>query len=491
MSEYGKRLLQGSTFIIASVFFVKIVGIFRSAIIARTLGPWDLGVLTIFTSITDIALQFAILSIPFALAKYVSEYQFKNREKASKIIYNSLWMMMILGFFLSVILFVSSGFISNFYQEPRLSFYLKLYAVFMLLPVFQHGLYSILQGFHKMKQISIYNMTTSIFGLVVIFILATKYGLLGVIISSLVIIVFIIILSLFGLRKVFVEENISIEHKFDMSIIKTLLIFSVPLFISAMIFRPANLFVNTIIFDSLGPDELGYYRIAFTIFMIMMMIPSSIQVPLLPLFSEANSRSKKDLKTFTTAVFKFNALIMLVISSMVILFSGPFVKIVYGQQYLQSINILAIFGCASFFNAMGTIFYTSIIGRGKTVLIAIMSALQALILVILSFLIIPKYGLIGASIIYIFTGIASLSIYLIYYSASKNISLTDVGVRGSLTSFIIIGLTIPIILVDFTYPFWMGALFALGIFAVIYFMLEKQEKTIINNMITGFMLLFK
>ncbi len=483
MSEYGKRLVKGGTLILISTVVLRFVGIFRSGIVARFLGPHDLGVLSIVNNILDIVLQIAIMSIPIGIAKLVSEHSVKEKNANKKIASTGLFLILVFTGVMSAVLYALAPTIAQYYADPRIEFYLRFYSFFLFIPALVHFLNAILQGYHKMNYLSIFNMTVGFIGLPIIFVLSKYYGIFGVIVTSLIISLLGVLLSLYGVRKTTNKLDFS-PAKFSNRYAMSIFSLSIPIFIGAIIYRPVNLIVKSYIYVVLDPVSVGYYHIAFTIYAVLMMIPSSLQTPLLPILSEANSVNRSEFKAFNTKLVRIMSVLMIAISSLVILFSGPIVMIIYGNAYLSAIPLLAVLAGASYFMSINALLMSATVGSGNTKLMILIDLVQAFTILSISYYLIPAIGVIAMGIVFFITGTVALIVYLLFF---KRLNLIDVSkiLKNVIVGGIVV-LLCSVLMVNLTFSLFtviISLVVYLLILSLCYKLLKKNEREMIKNLI--------
>ena len=482
-TNYGKRLIEGGTLIFISVIVIRLLGVLRSGIIARYLGPSELGILSILNNILDIVLMVATLSLPLVITKLVAEYNAKSKKKVKQLISCGLLILILSTLCISIVLFILAPHIATFYDKPELLTYLYIYATFMFIMVALQITNAIIRGFHKMNYLSIFGMVSTIINLPILLLFVSKYGVLGVVISSIITAIIGLSLSIYGLSKTTKWEIKDIIPKFDLNTTKRLLLITLPLFLGMVIFRPVNLLIKSYIYIVLSPVDVGYYHVAFIVYSIILMIPASIQAPLLPLISEVTAK-KGDISKLTTNIFNIMSKIMLPISAITCLLSGPIIYIIYGNQYLQVTPILAVFCGASYFFTLTIIHYSNSIGTGKTWVVLFVDLIQAILLIGIIYAVLPTLGLIGGSMAYLIVGVVVLIIYSIVLHRLKTINSIRT-IKNVFIGGVVISICVLISTFSELSPLFLTTALILSVLIVIttWVRLNVNEKIIIKNLL--------
>lgn len=154
---------------------------------------------------------------------------------------------------------------------------------------------------------------------------------------------------------------------------------------------------------------LASYKTATLIPMALNFIPLSVMVYAYPYFAK-NSKNIKWLRDKYKELLKYSILINFSITILLILFSKLIIKMVFGENYMDSLEAFIILSIGYFFAATFRIPAGSILNAiGKIKFNFYNGILSGLLNIILDILLIKKYGSIGAAYatlsIFIFSGL--------------------------------------------------------------------------------------
>ena len=264
------------------------------------------------------------------------------------------------------------------------------------------------QGNERMEFLALRQVVTSLLSLIglVIFVQSPKDIVLAMIIT--VSSVFINSVWMFGLyTKMYGKIKLGIDKEFISNLFKS----SIPIAFSTFFILIFN-YLNIVMLGFLRSDaETGFYSAAFK-FVVLVLTPSAIiQNVFFPILSRSDSvldRQKK-IQIYGNFIFIVGAIISLII----MLFPDFFIGLAYGSKYASSVQVLQILMLTVTIMYLNTIYYPPLVSWSyeKTVMFAIGAG--GVVNIILNFLLIPKYGAIGAAWSTVFSELTVLTGLLI------------------------------------------------------------------------------
>ncbi|WP_170265155.1 lipopolysaccharide biosynthesis protein [Salibacter halophilus] len=231
-------ITQGATFIIG-------------VLLMRFLSPKEFGLLamvTVFSSFLNIFQDFGLTS---------SLIQKKNiKDGDQQVIF---WVMLVISIILAGVLFLSSGFLADFYEEPEVSKIAKVLSATFIIGVFGSVNSAVLRRNMRFKEISLFrSLSVSISGIIAVYLAYKGFGVWSLVSQN------IINISLFSVLISF-KGDFKPKLMFKKDTLKEHLSFGIPLFGS----RSLNYFSkNTdklLIGKFLTKSDLGIYTRAFNL----------------------------------------------------------------------------------------------------------------------------------------------------------------------------------------------------------------------------------
>ena len=195
-------------------------------------------------------------------------------------------------------------------------------------------------------------------------------------------------------------------------------------------------------------DDVGLYSMGYKIAAIVGIIMGGVSMAYTPFFFEtANTRSEKESKKILSEYNYIYMLLVIIACFIILLFSYEFIYLLLDKEYQGAFIFVPVIVTAYLFQQGGGLVGTYYKQSKKTKQEAIITFFVAGINILLNFLIVPRYGAIGAA----FTTLISFAVGFIisYWYSRKNcyfipfkwVSLLSVVMLLSVVSYIIIKLS--------------------------------------------------
>ncbi|MFH1325758.1 MAG: oligosaccharide flippase family protein [archaeon] len=414
-----KRDFSGNTGIVVknSIFqfltniTAKAGSLLFTIILARILMPELFGLYSLALSTILILSTFSELGVGVTLTRFVSKEFGKNKKKNKAKSYTIYLgkLKLFLIFISMLILIISAKFISNaYYQKPIFLALIagSLYILFAGIVAFMQSILQALNYFKGIfyKEIIFQAMRLIIIPLVVLLSLKQLFSsesllfliILGLGFSYLISLIFLIFLSKNKLEYLSKKEKkISFLEK------KKVNKFILP--VSALTITTAFFgYVDMVMLGRFVVSEyIGYYRAAFTLIAAMTSLISFSTV-LLPIFSKLKNQQLE-------RGFKKSLLIILWISFALFLFvllsSSFIINLIYGGEYIFSINLLRFLSLLLISIPLNGIYISYFAAKGKPMIVTkllIISLFMNITLNVLAILFLNEYG--NSFVVYGVTG---------------------------------------------------------------------------------------
>jgi O-antigen/teichoic acid export membrane protein len=276
MSEKITNIAKNTSYFTLALIIQKIISFTYFTIIARSLGPEDLGKYYFTVSFTTI---FAIF-IDIGLANVITREVAKTPEKAEKLLGSALTFKVLLA----VISFSAMAFTINILGYPELIKQLVyISSISMILDSFTLTFYAISRGFHNL---SLESIGSIIFQLIILstglFVLRENLGLIWLIATLALASIFNFFYSIIILVK---KWKVKIILKYDKVFIKSLIAITIPFSIYA-IFQRLYTYLDTVFLSILAGDKyVGIYQVPFKIIFALQFLPMAFTASLYPALS--------------------------------------------------------------------------------------------------------------------------------------------------------------------------------------------------------------
>jgi len=423
--SFKEKFFVDSGYIFISALLVNLFIAINSIIVARLLGPENLGIISILKYIGGMGIMFVSFNLPTAVTKFIAEYRVIDKITIGKILGNVSLFLLISSIFSFLMIFIFSDLIANFYNQPTISFLIKIYVFVIFFSVFSNLGISVIAGFQIMKLISILRIVFGFFGIFTTFLFVTYFSVLGAIFAMIINAIIITIVSFTFIQYLLKKEEIKIDFSVDKELIKKLFRYTYPMFISGLGYTMFLWFGPTLLSINENFIDVGLYKVAMTLQGFILFVPNAINYNLIPSVSNLSASKPEYLSAFVSKVLKTVMLIILPLVLCVGLFSKQLILILFGDAYVGAVSASYILIISVFFislNAtMGAIFTG--IGKTKTLMYTNISAYFSLI--VFSYYFISRYGLMGLA----FTSLSIYSLFTLicFFYLSRYIKLQNIN----------------------------------------------------------------
>lgn len=396
-----KRMINKKSSNIFQTFLVQIpnyiLGVIAGIYMTRQLGPEGKGIYTLFMANMQLLVMFLGANLIRGLQYFISN----GKIESSKLWSISLSFLLIatiicagLIFFPLPLdeLFFAKGFTSCFYKS------------WLVLSFFLNALNSIFIGFMQGKMkfsrinlVSLINAILNFFVFTALFYLSQSgylhAGIKEVLILSIIIIFINTGLYLLMFKKTIKEFKIvKFSLKNDLS---QLMQFLIPSYISILINFFNYRFIIWIINYYHSSEQLGYFSLALSFTQMALMGTMSVNIVMFSHFS-----SQKDINMAINdfkIAFKINFYLIILLTVFLILISAWIIPLFYGSVFIPSITPFNILAIGTIFLSQAQVFGHFFGAMNKNWSNSAVYLIVLTILIILSFLIVPDYGIIGGA----------------------------------------------------------------------------------------------
>lgn len=463
--------LVKSTFIYSlGSILPRIASFFLLPLYTRYLSPADFGIVQSMLVFSTIIMVF------FSLAMDNSIYRlyYENNSEESK--RNLLGTIFISIFFVSLVL-TSALFIFNKFTSQ----------VFQTIPFFPYYAYSILFSFFnifgiipriyfQLKEKPEVFITISIVqfifatGLILYFVVAKNEGATGMLKGQMIGAIFMVPWFIILLSKI-------INIKFNYSILKGVLAYSLPMIPAILSAWVLNLSDRIFIERNFNLEEVGVYSLGYKIAEIVLIFSSSFNVAYNAIYFKL--ASSVDQVNAKKQLYKYNniyVMLLMILIFITILFSKEIISMLFDERYIEAYRIIQIVAIGFFFSHATGLSNFAIYQEKKTLVVMFIMIFCALLNLLLNFLFIPKLGMYGAAYA---TSISFFIQFVINYLYSKKYYFIPLNFRNMIYAFLImIAIFLPFSLIEIDIIFSLVIKLVI-VFGIILFATKKYYKNIL------------
>lgn len=366
--------------------FVFTFSIIISIYIARFLGPEAKGIYSLLIQMISISVLIGMCGIDNAVVYYLS----KN-EELKKVYANLISYTLVSGVIMFFIFFFFADFLRYSLLRNIDDILIKIAIFSIPFMLFTRLSISVILGLNEIKLFNAFKITSSVLTIISFFfiVIILKRDIKGVIFCILLTELFMSVCYIY-----MISQKIRIEINFDIDFIKKLFGYGIRGFLGSLflmlIFRIDFYLLNMF----LSIRDVGFYSISVGFGEMIFFIPEAIGAILFPKLSGMNSedRNKK-----TIQLLRFFSLTLGIMTLFMFIFSHEIIVFIYGIQYASSASLMRIMLPGFFFMSFYYLYFSYFFSRGKPQIVTAVLLITAIIKIILSLILIPKFGAEGAS----------------------------------------------------------------------------------------------
>ena len=179
----------------------------------------------------------------------------------------------------------------------------------------------------------------------------------------------------------------------------------------------------------LGNAIVGIYSASYRLMVILLFIPSVMNMAIFPAMSRFHITSKSNLKLIHEKYLKIMIIIGIPIGISITILASDIILLIYGPSYFKSIQPLQILIWSTVLIFITSPFIKLLESTNKQIVITKITIICVLINIILNIIFIPKFSYIAASLITVLTELIILtSITKIVYDMGYNLKSRKISI---------------------------------------------------------------
>jgi O-antigen/teichoic acid export membrane protein len=405
--EEKRGVIRNIGYLSISKFLVYLLSIVTITLIPRYLGVENYGYLNFVLSFIGIFAIFGDLGINTLIFRDVS----KNTSLKDKYFNNLFFPYVVFLIIVSILMIIVSLFIDKPLVVKQMIF---LGLFFMLFSYGANIISVILSSLQKFKyqayQELLSKLLYTVFALIVIYF---NQGLLGIFLSQ-VIAFFLVFLYLFFIVKKYIKLNLKLNISYFIQKLKYSWPFALSNLFNVLFFNFDKLFISFFINDF----QLGLYSSSVSLIIFLITIISLFGIVFFNLFSKYSFQ--KQVSSILNKFLKISMIISFPILFGGILLSKEIIMLIFGSQYVLASTSFSILLLFFFLMSFSIVFTNFLISHNKEKFFLKVRIISTIANIILNFIFIPLFGIIGAAITTVISEIINL-IYL-YFETKKIIN---------------------------------------------------------------------
>lgn len=367
---------------------LKVLAILAAPILTRIFAPSDYGVITLISSVISFLSLFLIFGMDTAVFVHYNQHKDKKRE----VISSGFWFLVYWDTFLVGLCILFAGPISQLiFKTHGLAFYFILAFATALFTLLTNYTKTIFRMQFQAKTFAVISIVGGVLitGLSIIFVAWLKLGLMGYFLGGLIGTILKFLVALYLVRNQ-ISFKWSPKWAKEMALYGSML---VPASLSYYVFDLSDrFFVN----HYRGLTELGLYSMAVNLVGLIPFFAIALSRAWLPMVFNLYFDEPKVFHRFVPRIFIYYLIFFMGLAVFASMFGLEILKLLTVPKFYDAARAIGPLALAMVFSATVQITSISIYISKKTNLIALSAGLAAGVNILANFLLIPRFGMVGA-----------------------------------------------------------------------------------------------
>lgn len=390
-----KDLLKVFTLSGVSTIVKMVTGVIRTKIVAILIGPSGIALVG---QMRDSVSMFSVIGnggITQGVTKYIAE--FKDSEfKTKLIISNSLKITLIFSTITGLILIFFSGYFSKtILTDISYKLIFIIFGFSIILFALNRLLLAIINGFKEFTKFIKINIISNVvilfYSVCLIYFLGVYGALLSQVTSQSIVLcvtIFVILRCLWFKKKNFIG-------KFNLEILKKLSGFTLLTAFTFFLGPIARIMIRSIIIKKISIDAAGYWEGVNRVSgLVLMVITQALTIYLIPRFSELKSKLKIRKEILNT--YKLVLPILLISFPTIFILKDFIINILFSSEFIRMRELFLFQFIGDFFKMASWIISVQLFAKAMIKTFIVTDTIFNALIVLLSYLFITKFGLVGA-----------------------------------------------------------------------------------------------
>jgi O-antigen/teichoic acid export membrane protein len=410
------RVLKNSTALSLSVLLERGIALFLPLYVARFQGKQVWGYYSTALTFVTLSASFAYWGLDQLLPREVA----RDRTRAGDFLANAGVVGGVASILTTAIVIVI---VDLLHYPPHVQYLIYIGSILTLFPRTEAILCeAIINGLEKMEWTVAVHFPITILRVVCsVYLLSKGFGLDVLFIASAVYYILVcgIYLSLF---KRFIP---AFRLQFDWSLMRNLALQAVP-FVTIIAMGETFKQIDRVFLSKLwDTTSVGIYSVGIMLVQIMYMIAPAIMNALFPILSRAYVVSRKQFSSLISHIFKLLFVGIFPVALTIISFADLAILLIFGPEYVSSITVLRIYALGIVPSFVARFLYRTILASNNERLIIRVSLVNSAVGLVLNIILIPRYGILGASAAAVCIELIGLAQNLFY--VSRKVGWFDFG----------------------------------------------------------------
>ncbi len=393
-------LLKGSGWVMFFKVLGALSGYLFTFVVSKELGAGTYGIFEMCFTAMMIITTLGKFGMDSSLVRLIPQYKEQNKRGAIPKVYrNSLWFGTAMGAVLGIMLFFSAGWLARVFGTEEYEWGFKITALIVVPSVWWFINSETLRAFKRMLPYAMMQQG-AMFLLATLLIWALPWEGLAENFQVPVIAFYIAILVIAGLSFLVLRPSLQKEkmNEGTPDSMRFLLRLATPILVSGSMFLVMS-WTDTLMLGYFADEvAIGVYRVIFKIASLITFTQFAINSIAAPMYAQFHARdSVKDMAQITRQIGMLNLVFAIPLFAAIALFP-EFITGMFGEEYKVGATEMIVLAAGQLVNSLcgPNMTILTMTGKERNAQAIMMVAAGANLL--LNFLLIPKYGIMGAAI---------------------------------------------------------------------------------------------
>lgn len=421
-----RKVTVNFSWLLSQRILLLVVSMFVGIFVARSLGPTNYGTLNFALSFVALFSGFSELGITYVLVRELVKHEELHHE-----LMGTSFVLKLVGFIFTFLLVFFGSHIIDTKADARTLMYIVAFgSVFTSFRSLKYYFQSqILSKYEAIARTTALIAGSSMKVLLVVLAVPLVYFAFAYMLSN--------VIEAITMIYFYQKRGGKIFHwKFNKKLAGSLLRDCWPVLLSGLVVTIHMKIDQIMIHQMLGSKEVGYYAAAAKLSEVWYFIPAIIVSSVYPILIKYKQRSEQLFIRQLRKLYDLMVVLALSVAIPITLLSDWIVHVIYGDAYVKTAGVLIVHIWAGVFLFMGVV-------RGKWGIIEnqqrynpIIQVGGAVVNILLNFMLIPVYGVMGAAIATLATVAANLLLTPVFINAKYRGQVRLI--LGSLNIFMLI-----------------------------------------------------
>ena len=384
------EVIRGMFSLSSSTIIVIGTGLLTSVIIAREVSEEEVGTYFLILAIIGLLEIIGNLGMRISVVKFIAGSS--SDDEKGHFVNNIVTLHLISVFIVGTVAWIAKPVLLLLFPSKILVNFYYFVPILFMVRLSENTFKNIMQGFQQYKRVAIIGVISGVINLffVIVFVFLLKLGLRGLIFALLISLITGEIIRIFSLP-------VSVRFEFDPYTIKRILKFGLVLQGNDVLSYLINQIDTILVASMLNPISVSYIGIARKIPLSLKQIFTSISSVYFPHLTQLIGKGRLvDAEKFINTFLRLASAATLTLGFYAFLFQDEIILLVFGDKYNQSALGFGLTMIILMISSVNQILDIGYISAGRPGYVLIVNSTVALVGILGTLIMIPKYGFIGA-----------------------------------------------------------------------------------------------